>query len=69
MLKSTKKRLEAEYYELFGRLLNLDDFIGSKGFELLDPTDKELLQEQRRVMVRYFHILGERVSRARGRII
>ena len=65
MLKSTKKRLEAEYYELLGRLLRLDNFIGGKGFELLDPVDKELMQEQRRAMLMYFNILAERVSRAR----
>lgn len=66
MLKSTRTRLEAEYYELLGRLQKLDTFIGTKSFDLLDSTDKELLQEQRRAMLNYFSILAERVSRVRG---
>lgn len=66
MLESTRKRLEAEYYELLGRLQKLDTFIGTKSFDLLDSTDKELVQEQRRAMLSYFSILAERVSRVRG---
>lgn len=66
MLESTRKRLEAEYYELLDRLQKLDRFIGTESFDLLDSTDKELLQEQRRAMNTYFSILSERVSRVRG---
>ena len=66
MLESTRKRLEGEYYELLGRLQKLDTFIGTKSFDLLDSTDKELLHEQRNAMLTYFSILAERVSRVRG---
>jgi hypothetical protein len=59
-----EQRVVDEKHELDEKIAKLDKFIsGSPNFEGLEAEDKELLQDQQRVMITYSVLLGRRISR------
>ncbi len=54
-------RLQTEKHELYVKVLRLREFIESGEFESLIGTEKSLLEEQIKVMERYYEILNHRL--------
>ncbi|MEW5251461.1 crAss001_48 related protein [Microbulbifer sp. 2201CG32-9] len=56
-------RLHKEIVGLTNKRLRLNGFLESKDYSDLESEEKELLQEQRKVMSRYHRILIQRLER------
>lgn len=59
-----RTRLFAEGVDAASRLVKLDDFIASPGFNGLDPVDQELLALEAQCLTTYVDILARRAGRA-----
>lgn len=57
-------RMREERAQLAERLNKLDDFLGSKAFEVLNSEDAALLERQELLMVEYHDVLSLRIARA-----
>lgn len=65
-MKSHEERVVAEKQELDEKLAKLKAFCfdpGSRAFAALTPTDRDLLEDQYTVMLKYSEILGKRIDR------